>query len=103
MNFLRPMFFLPLLAKIIKTHLCLVFRIYATFFDPMGYCYTNTAMCDVCFQALQDVTGDEFVAFMKILSGLKQTSTVLGRQQLVDIVAEQADLEKEFEVRSKLS
>ena len=60
-------------------------------------------LCDLCFQALQDVTGDEFVAFMKILSGLKQTSTVLGRQQLVDIVAEQADLEKEFEVRSKLS
>ena len=44
------------------------------------------------------MTGDEFVAFMKLLSGLKSMSTVQGRQQLVEIVAEQADIDKPFEV-----
>ncbi len=35
---------------------------------------------------------------MQILSGLKSMSTVQGRQQLVDIVADQADLDKPFRV-----
>lgn len=33
---------------------------------------------------------------MKILSGLKSLQTVSGRQQLVELVAEQADLEQTF-------
>lgn len=48
------------------------------------------------FQVLEDVTGEEFVLFMKILSGLKSLQTVSGRQQLVELVAEQADLEQTF-------
>ncbi|XP_070568084.1 apoptosis inhibitor 5-like [Ptychodera flava] len=48
-------------------------------------------------EVLNDVTGDEFVSFMKILSGLTSMQTVTGRQQLVDIVVEQADLESEFQ------
>lgn len=47
-------------------------------------------------QVLEDVTGEEFVLFMKILSGLKSLQTVSGRQQLVELVAEQADLEQTF-------
>ena len=50
----------------------------------------------VSFQVLEDVTGEEFVLFMKILSGLKSLQTVSGRQQLVELVAEQADLEQAF-------
>lgn len=42
------------------------------------------------------MTGEEFVLFMKILSGLKSLQTVSGRQQLVELVAEQADLEQTF-------
>lgn len=48
------------------------------------------------FKILEDVTGEEFVLFMKILSGLKSLQTVSGRQQLVELVAEQADLEQTF-------
>ena len=47
-------------------------------------------------KVLEDVTGEEFVLFMKILSGLKSLQTVSGRQQLVELVAEQADLEQAF-------
>uniref|UniRef100_A0A8C4M895 Apoptosis inhibitor 5 n=1 Tax=Equus asinus TaxID=9793 RepID=A0A8C4M895_EQUAS len=47
-------------------------------------------------KVLEDVTGEEFVLFMKILSGLKSLQTVSGRQQLVELVAEQADLEQTF-------
>lgn len=53
--------------------------------------------CFLAFlQVLEDVTGEEFVLFMKILSGLKSLQTVSGRQQLVELVAEQADLEQTF-------
>ncbi|GCC27636.1 hypothetical protein chiPu_0006062 [Chiloscyllium punctatum] len=47
-------------------------------------------------KVLDDVTGEEFVLFMKILSSLKNLQTVSGRQQLVELVAEQADLEQVF-------
>uniref|UniRef100_A0A286XDH9 Apoptosis inhibitor 5 n=1 Tax=Cavia porcellus TaxID=10141 RepID=A0A286XDH9_CAVPO len=43
-------------------------------------------------KVLEDMTGEEFVLFMKILSGLKMS----GRQQLAELVAEQADLEQTF-------
>ncbi|XP_041074905.1 apoptosis inhibitor 5-like [Polyodon spathula] len=45
-------------------------------------------------KVLEDVTGEEFVVLMKILSGLKNLQTVSGRQQLVQLVAEQAFLEQ---------
>lgn len=47
-------------------------------------------------KVLEDVTGEEFVLFMKILSGLKTMQTVSGRQQLVELVTDQADLEQTF-------
>ncbi|GCB74211.1 hypothetical protein scyTo_0003299 [Scyliorhinus torazame] len=47
-------------------------------------------------KVLDDVTGEEFVLFMKVLSSLKNLQTVSGRQQLVELVAEQADLEQVF-------
>ncbi|XP_069586779.1 apoptosis inhibitor 5-B-like [Ranitomeya imitator] len=45
-------------------------------------------------KVLYDVTGEEFVLFMKILSSLKNLQTVSGRQQLVDLVSEQAGLQQ---------
>ncbi|XP_075694177.1 apoptosis inhibitor 5 [Rhinoderma darwinii] len=45
-------------------------------------------------KVLYDVTGEEFVLFMKILSALKNLQTVSGRQQLVDLVSEQAGLQQ---------
>lgn len=47
---------------------------------------------------LQDVTKDEFISIMNILKVQKSMSTVQGRQQLVDIVTEQAELDQSFEV-----
>ncbi|XP_053305059.1 apoptosis inhibitor 5 [Spea bombifrons] len=43
-------------------------------------------------KVLYDVTGEEFVLFMKILSSLKNLQTLSGRQQLVDLVSEQAGM-----------
>uniref|UniRef100_A0A673GDG6 Apoptosis inhibitor 5-like n=1 Tax=Sinocyclocheilus rhinocerous TaxID=307959 RepID=A0A673GDG6_9TELE len=45
-------------------------------------------------KVLEDVTGEEFVLLMRILSGLKSMQTVSGRQQLVELVVEQAFLEQ---------
>ncbi|KAG7456358.1 hypothetical protein MATL_G00251420 [Megalops atlanticus] len=45
-------------------------------------------------KVLEDVTGEEFVLLMRILSGLKSLQTVSGRQQLVELVVEQAFLEQ---------
>ncbi|KAG9335749.1 hypothetical protein JZ751_004178 [Albula glossodonta] len=47
-------------------------------------------------KVLEDVTGEEFVLLMRILSGLKSLQTVSGRQQLVELVVEQAFLEQEL-------
>jgi len=47
-------------------------------------------------KVLQDVTGEEFILFMKLLSGLSVCTTVQGRKQLVEIVEEQADLDEQF-------
>ncbi|ELU05589.1 hypothetical protein CAPTEDRAFT_153736 [Capitella teleta] len=46
---------------------------------------------------LQDVTGGEFLAFINLLSGLKSMQTMLGRQGLLEIITEQADLDSPFE------
>ncbi|XP_036390986.1 apoptosis inhibitor 5 [Megalops cyprinoides] len=45
-------------------------------------------------KVMEDVTGEEFVLLMRILSGLKSLQTVSGRQQLVELVVEQAFLEQ---------
>ena len=50
------------------------------------------------YQVLLDVTKDEFLAVMEILRCLKSMSTVQGRQQLVEIVTEQAELDQPLEV-----
>ncbi|XP_030056663.1 apoptosis inhibitor 5 [Microcaecilia unicolor] len=47
-------------------------------------------------KVLYDVTGEEFVLFMKILSALKSLQTVSGRQQLVELVSDQAGLQQMF-------
>ncbi|CAE1231331.1 Apoptosis inhibitor 5,Apoptosis inhibitor 5 homolog,Apoptosis inhibitor 5-B,Apoptosis inhibitor 5-A [Acanthosepion pharaonis] len=49
-----------------------------------------------CRKVLQDVTCMEFIAIMNLLKGLKSMSTVMGRQQLVDIIIMQAELEHKF-------
>ena len=45
---------------------------------------------------MSDVTGDEFKSFMNVLAKLK--SIVSEPQNLADVIAEQAELEKDFEV-----
>ena len=50
-------------------------------------------------QVLTDVTAVEFITFMRILSSLPSMNTLIGRQQLLDIVTEQADLSSPFDVR----
>lgn len=50
-----------------------------------------------CKKVLLDVTKDEFLAVMEILRSLKSMSTVQGRQQLIDIVTEQAELDHALE------
>lgn len=47
-------------------------------------------------KVLEDVTKDEFIAIMEILKCQKSMTTVQGRQQLVDIVTEQAELDEPF-------
>lgn len=48
-------------------------------------------------KVLQDVTAEEFVTFMSMISSLKLAKTVSGHQQLVQIIADQADLDKDFD------
>lgn len=50
-------------------------------------------------KVMQDVTKEEFVTFMTLLSGLKISKTITGQQTLVEIITEQAELESEFDVR----
>ena len=51
-------------------------------------------------QSLKDVSGDEFLLFMKVLSKLKICQTVQGRQQLADIVFDQLECgDSEFKVK----
>lgn len=53
----------------------------------------------VCKKVLLDVTAVEFVTFMRILTSLPSMNTLVGRQQLVEIVADQADLSSAFNVK----
>ncbi|BFZ05160.1 hypothetical protein BsWGS_08198 [Bradybaena similaris] len=50
-----------------------------------------------CRKLLEDVTKDEFIAVMELLRSLKTMSTVQSRQQLVEMVVEQAALDEAFE------
>ncbi|XP_037110823.1 apoptosis inhibitor 5 isoform X1 [Syngnathus acus] len=45
-------------------------------------------------KVLEDVTGEEFVLLMRLVSGLRVLQTVSGRQQLVELVVDQAFLEQ---------
>uniref|UniRef100_H3CBP5 Apoptosis inhibitor 5 n=1 Tax=Tetraodon nigroviridis TaxID=99883 RepID=H3CBP5_TETNG len=45
-------------------------------------------------KVLEDVTGEEFVLLMRVVSALRVLQTVSGRQQLVELVVEQAFLEQ---------
>nr|CAB3222499.1 apoptosis inhibitor 5 [Phallusia mammillata] len=47
---------------------------------------------------MEDVTGDEFQILMQGLASLHHLQTIQGRQQMVDIIAEQMNLEDEFKV-----
>ena len=62
-------------------------------------CSNYINMCPL-IQTLEDVTGEEFVAFMKMLSAMPTMTTMQGRKELVDIVAEQAELDSPFDVRN---
>jgi len=49
-----------------------------------------------------DVTAVEFVTFIRVLTCLPSMNTLIGRQQLVDIIADQADLNSAFNVCQRL-
>lgn len=46
---------------------------------------------------LQDVTGDEFIQLMHILSCSRLSHTPLGQKELVDIIIDQAELNQPFD------
>ncbi|KAL5006738.1 hypothetical protein ScPMuIL_015544 [Solemya velum] len=50
-----------------------------------------------CKKVLQDVTKDEFIDLVTIMKCLKSMNTVQGRQQLVDLITEQAELDQPFD------
>jgi hypothetical protein len=50
-----------------------------------------------CFCCLQDVTADEFHNIMELLGWTRLGHTVSGQQELVDIVAEQAEINQNFD------
>jgi len=57
-------------------------------------------LVDVClniFYFLQDVTADEFHNLMELLGWTRLGHTVSGQQELVDIVAEQAEINQNFD------
>jgi len=50
-----------------------------------------------CKKIMEDVTGDEFTKLMQGLSSLNHLQTFQGRQQLVNIIADQLDLIQDFD------
>lgn len=58
--------------------------------------HSEELLINMCKKVLEDVTKDEFIAIMEILKCQKSMTTVQGRQQLVDIVTEQAELDEPF-------
>lgn len=53
-----------------------------------------------CKKVMEDVTGDEFAVLMQGLSSLQHIQTIIGRQQLIDIIADQMELSKDFDVKN---
>jgi hypothetical protein len=51
----------------------------------------------VCIIFLQDVTADEFHNLMELLGWTRLGHIVSGQQELVDIVAEQAEINQNFD------
>ena len=49
-------------------------------------------------QALVDVDAEEFILFIRILTALPSMNTLTGRQDLVNIIMAQSELDKPFEV-----
>ena len=49
-------------------------------------------------QVLEDVTETEFEMMMKMLISLPSMNTLVGRQQLLELVMKQAELAEPFEV-----
>ena len=65
-----------------------------------------TYVCNKCsstmpLQVLQDVTAEEFQQFVEVLLQLRTMATRKGAQELVDIVANQADLTSDFQVSDR--
>ncbi|KAH3883154.1 hypothetical protein DPMN_007104 [Dreissena polymorpha] len=54
-------------------------------------------LVDECKKVLHDVTKEEFIFIMEILKSVPSMNTVIGRQQLLEIVTEQAELDQAFE------
>ncbi|XP_065225199.1 apoptosis inhibitor 5-like [Planococcus citri] len=48
-------------------------------------------------KVLQDVTGDEFIQLMHILSCSRLSQTPLGQKELLDIISDQAELDHSFD------
>lgn len=71
------------------------------------YPYNFAVPCRVSMlshlQVLQDVTAEEFQQFVDVLLQLRTMATRKGAQDLVDIVANQADLSSDFQVRFLVS
>lgn len=49
-------------------------------------------------QTLVDVDGEEFTQFIHLLTTLPSMNTLTGRQDLVNIIMAQSELERPFEV-----
>lgn len=49
-------------------------------------------------EVLVDVDAEEFILFIKLLAALPSMSTLAGRQELVNIIMLQSDLDKMFDV-----
>lgn len=54
-------------------------------------------IAEECKKVLQDVTKEEFIFIMEILKSLPSMNTVQGRQHLLEIVTDQAELDHAFE------
>lgn len=53
-----------------------------------------------CKKAFRDIAAEEFLGLMSLLSNFKIAKTIPGQQALVDLVAEQAELDTSFDATS---
>ena len=54
-------------------------------------------------QVLTDVDAEEFSSFIRLLTALPSMSTLTGRQELVNVIMAQSELDKPFEVSERRS